>query len=153
MLKLVRVANAGEELKNETPGLKSDHLDTAGAMASFLCALHCAVLPFVVTMLPLVGLGFLASEPVEWGLIAVSALLGTLSLCLGFREHRSRRVFGLLGIALTLLVAGRIFEERELELWGPALMIAGGLTIAGAHLFKLTLCRSCRACNEHGCSV
>ena len=138
------------------PGQEMDRgakLDRAGATASFLCAIHCAIVPFVVTLLPLIGLGFLTSRPIEWGLLGLSASLGSLSLCLGFREHGSRRVFGILAVAVTLLVAGRIFEERHFGLWGPVLMVAGGLTMMGAHLFNRFLCSSCRSCHDHACEV
>ncbi len=128
-----------------------DKLDRAGATASFLCAIHCALMPFVVTMLPLLGLSFLASEPVEWALLLSSATLGSLSLCAGFKEHGSRRVFALLGIALALLVAGRIFHEHHLGVWGPVFMVMGGFTMMGAHLFNQMLCRSCRKCSDHSC--
>ncbi|RYX85235.1 MerC domain-containing protein [bacterium] len=128
-----------------------DKLDRAGATASFLCAIHCALMPFIVTILPLLGLSFLASEPVEWGLLGLSATLGTLSLCAGFREHRSRRVFALLGIALALLVAGRIFHDHQFGAWGPVLMVLGGFTMMGAHMLNQVLCRSCRKCSDHSC--
>lgn len=131
-----------------TPAVSGEHLDRAGAWASFVCAIHCAIVPFVVTVLPLVGLGFLVSRPVEWGLLGLSALLGTLSLCLGFREHRSRRVFGVLAVALTFLLAGRLFEEWHLGWWGPVLMVAGGLTMMGAHMFNRHLCRTCHVCHH-----
>ena len=131
--------------------LATDKLDKAGVTASFLCAIHCAMMPFIITMLPLVGLGFLSSEPVEWGLLACSAVLGTLSLCVGFREHRRRRVFGLLGIALALLVAGRILHDFHLGWVGPLLMVLGGFTMMGAHFLNRLLCRSCRVCSDHKC--
>jgi hypothetical protein len=43
-------------IKNE------EALDNAGMTASLMCAAHCALLPIVVTLLPVVGLGFLAHE-------------------------------------------------------------------------------------------
>ena len=146
MLNFIRTDEV--ELEQSRP---SDNLDKVGATASFLCAIHCAIMPFVLTMLPLVGLSFLASEPVEWALLAFSAILGTLSLCVGFREHRSRRVFAFLGIALALLVAGRIFHESYEGWWGPVFMVAGGFTMMGAHWLNHSLCRSCRKCSAHGC--
>ncbi len=132
-------------------GVEVGKLDRAGATASFLCAIHCALMPFIITMLPLLGLSFLASEPVEWTLILSSATLGTLSLCAGFREHKSRRVFGVLGMALALLVAGRIFHEHHVGYWGPVFMVLGGFSMMGAHLLNHSLCRSCRKCSDHGC--
>jgi len=130
---------------------RGEKLDKVGATASFLCAIHCAIMPFIITVLPLLGLGFLASEPVEWGLLACSAVLGTLSLCVGFKEHKRRRVFGVLGLALALLVAGRVFHEHHLGVWGPILMVLGGFTMMSAHVLNRLLCRSCRACSTHGC--
>jgi len=131
------------------PAIQTEKLDRAGATASFLCAIHCALMPFIITMLPLLGLSFLASEPVEWTLLLSSATLGTLSLCAGFREHRSRRVFAMLGMALALLVAGRIFHERHVGWLGPIFMVMGGFSMMGAHLLNQMLCRSCRKCGEH----
>lgn len=129
--------------------ISSQKLDKMGAGASFLCALHCAAMPFVITILPLLGLGFLASEPVEWGLLLLSATLGTLSLCLGFREHKSRRVFAFLGIAVAMLVAGRIAEHNNLGWYGPVLMVGGGFTMMAAHLLNRKLCGACHTCCSH----
>ena len=131
--------------------LDVNRLDKAGVVASFLCAIHCAAMPLVVTLLPLLGLSFLASEPVEWALLGASATLGSLSLCLGFRQHRSRLVFMVLGVALALLVAGRIFHEHHFGIWGPVLMVLGGFTMMGAHLLNHRLCHSCRKCSSHDC--
>lgn len=148
------------------PALNVEKLDRAGAVASFLCAIHCALMPIVITLLPLLGLSFLASEPVEWALLAASAALGSWSLCLGFRQHRSRRVFMILAVATALLVAGRIFHQPHLHqlhagehhdhahyasIWGPILMVLGGLTMMSAHLLNHRLCHACKRCSSDGC--
>lgn len=172
MLNLVKT----EELAQNPKAV--DQLDKAGAMASFLCAIHCAIMPLVVTLLPLLGLSFLASEPVEWALLLLSAGFGTASLCLGFKEHRSRKVFAVLGMGIALLVAGRIFhhlpigaaeiahshdghghvhgievDNTGMATFGPSviLMVLGGLTMMGAHIFNQMLCRNCRKCSDHEC--
>ena len=123
-------------------------LDRTGAIASFLCAIHCAIMPLLVTALPLVGLSFLASEPVEWVLLACSGLLGTLALWVGFRQHRAVWMFGVLGAALVLLVGGRVAEESGIEGWGQILMVLGGLSMMSAHLINRKLCRACAACGD-----
>lgn len=124
----------------------SARLDAAGMMASTMCALHCAAMPLAVTLLPLAGLGFLASEAVEWGLLGVSALLGIGSLCLGYRLHRSRRALAVLACGLALLLAGRAAERREWDSWGVALVVSGGLAVAVAHGINRHLCRTCDRC-------
>ena len=121
-------------------------LDKAGAVASLTCAVHCAVMPLVVTLLPLVGLTFLADERVEWGLLAVSATLGVSSLCFGLREHGSRRALIILAVGLSLLALGRISEEREWGRWAVLVVVAGGCTVAASHLLNRHLCHTCRRC-------
>lgn len=121
--------------------------DTAGAAASFACAVHCALLPIVVTLLPLVGLGFLANAATEWVLVALSAALGIGSLCLGFREHRSRRAFAVLATGLALLILGRWAEANATGWIGVAVVVVGGCTVAASHIVNRRLCRACLCCH------
>src|SRR5690348_9027020 len=53
--------------------------DRVGATASFLCAVHCALLPFVIALLPLIGLGFLADHRFERVFVACAAALASRS--------------------------------------------------------------------------
>lgn len=121
-------------------------LDKAGATASLACAVHCALMPLVVTLLPLVGLGFLADERMEWGLLGLSALLGSSSLALGYREHRKRQALLILSLGLTALVTGRLLEESHFETAGVIGVVLGGCTVAAAHFLNRHLCRTCRTC-------
>ena len=134
-----------------TPESVGARLDHTGATASFLCAIHCAVMPLLVAALPLLGLSFLASEPVEWILLACSAILGTIALFVGYRQHRAGWIFGALALALALLIGGRIAEKGGIEGWGTAFMVAGGLAMMSAHLINRKLCRACPACPDEGC--
>jgi hypothetical protein len=127
----------------------AERLDKAGTAASLACAVHCAVLPLFVTLLPLFGLGFLADERVEWALVVLSGLMGITSLCLGFKEHRSRRAFAYLGIGLGMLAVGRIVEEQMNSPWGVLIVVLGGVTLATAHLINRKLCNSCSTCHTH----
>jgi hypothetical protein len=103
-------------------------------------------MPMLVALLPIIGLGFLADEATEIGLLSLSSGLGIASLCLGYREHRSRRALVILAAGLTLLALGRIAEGRRFEPIGVPLVVGGGLVIAASHLLNRRLCRSCRAC-------
>lgn len=126
-------------------------LDRVGATASMLCAIHCALMPMVITLLPLVGLSFLASEKAEWTLLGLSASLGISSLCWGYREHRRKRALLYLASGLALLASGRIAEERGSVPWGVGLVVLGGVTVATSHLINRRLCKSCRVCQEQEC--
>ena len=124
----------------------SERLDALGASASLACALHCAALPFVVTLLPLSGLAFLADDRFEWAMMGAAAAIGVASLSWGYRRHRSMRALMLLSGALTLLVVGRIAEEGAWEVPGTVAMVVGGLALAGAHALNARLCRQCPTC-------
>ena len=130
---------------------RADKLNAAGGAASLLCAIHCALMPLLVTLLPVIGLGFLATEPVEWALVAMSCALGVSSLRLGFREHGKRRALMILAIGLALLVLGRVSEARDWGAWGVPVLVVGGGVVALSHVINGLLCRSCRSCEGHSC--
>ena len=121
--------------------------DNLGTAASLTCAVHCALMPFVVTLLPLAGMGFLAHESTEWTLLALSATLGIGSLCWGYRTHKSRRALSVLASGLLLLVIGRLLEERGSEWFGMLLVVSGGISVAAAHWVNKRLCRACHVCH------
>ncbi|MBC8139422.1 MAG: MerC domain-containing protein [Fibrella sp.] len=117
-------------------------LDQVGMTASLICAVHCALMPMAVTLLPLVGLDFLAHESAEWMLLGLSLLIGCGSIWLGFREHRRRHALLVLAIGFALLVTGRIAEARDSELPGVFLVVLGGMAVAGAHFVNRRLCQT-----------
>lgn len=123
-------------------------MDAVGAAASFLCAIHCAVLPFVVTLLPLWGLGFLAGAATEWGLLLLAATFAVVSLGFGYRKHRSIRVLALATGALGFLFMGRFAEHQEWGARAAALGVAGGLVLVAAHWMNFRLCRGCKKCQS-----
>jgi MerC mercury resistance protein len=126
--------------------VRTERLDTAGTMASLLCAVHCALLPLAIQLLPNLGLALLADKMLERALLGLSAALGVGSLCRGYRVHRSRRALSVLAVGLTLAVWGRILEERASGPWGVPLLVAGGLVLAAAHTLNRALCRACPRC-------
>lgn len=83
-------------------------VDRLGAVASTLCAVHCAVCALLPALFGALGVGFLLSHTVEWGLSAVAIAFGAGALMLGWRRHRSRMVAALLlgGIVGLLLSRG-----------------------------------------------
>jgi hypothetical protein len=128
--------------------MTTNHLDRAGATASFICAVHCALMPLVITLLPLVGLGWLADERIEWALVIAAGIMGVSSLCLGYRVHRNRRAFAALSVALVLLASGRIAEHHKMGWIGVAMVVCGGLTMVIAHALNYKLCRTCHSCSH-----
>src|SRR5882724_9861290 len=122
------------------PGAFAHIADRVGATASFLCALHCAALPFVLAVLPAVGLGFLADHGFERSFIICASLLATATLVYGFQRHRTRRAFAFLLPGLALLWGGGFVFDAHTGLGWHALLVAlGGSCVALAHLTNLRL--------------
>lgn len=114
--------------------------DRVGAAASFLCALHCATLPFVFALLPALGLGFLADHGFERAFIVCASTLALVTLLYGYRRHHARRAFALLLPALTLLwIGGFVFDLHGALGWHSLLVALGGSGVALAHLTNLRL--------------
>jgi hypothetical protein len=128
-------------------------LDKVGATASATCAVHCALMPLIVTLMPLVGLSFLSSEAMEWALLALSAFFGVTSLCLGYKNHRQGQALALLCPGLAFIVLGRIAEEHSILKIGVPLVVMGGLTVAGSHWLNHRLCRTCVLCTPKAASL
>ena len=93
-----------------------ERFSSLGGILSFACAVHCALTPFVVTALPLIGMEFLAEESFETPLAL---------------------------ILIALVLTGRFFAEDAAE---TACMIGGGLALACCAWINHRLCRSCHKC-------
>lgn len=59
-------------MKNHFVGLNADFF---GFVASMLCVIHCLCVPFIVTLMPLVGAAFLEDPRIEIGLILTSLII------------------------------------------------------------------------------
>ncbi|SHL86540.1 MerC mercury resistance protein [Chitinophaga jiangningensis] len=112
------------------------NLDVLGIGTSVLCAVHCALLPLLISALPLLGLHFTGHGLLEYCLLSVSFLAGCLALGRGF-WYRHRWVLPLLlfGIGFVCLVAGHfipLFHAYE----GWIIALGAGLLVA-AHWLNI----------------
>ena len=111
--------------------------DRIGAGASFLCAIHCALLPFMLALLPLLGLEFLASHAFERGFVVFASALALFSLGRGYRRHRVPQplTFALPGLLLLLL--GVTIAESGPVVVHSVMVTIGGLLLAFSHFLNL----------------
>ena len=79
-----------------------EFVDNTGACLSFACALHCMAMPLLVTILPLIGLSFLVSEPAELAIIGGAVVLALGSIVWGVRHHRRWRAFLVLIVGIAI---------------------------------------------------
>ena len=113
--------------------------DRFGATASFLCAIHCALLPFLVAVLPALGLGFLADHRYERAFILFATLLALASLAFGFRRHQRFGAFWFLVPGITLLLAGAMIALDDATNLHATLVAIGGTLVACAHIVNMRL--------------
>lgn len=113
--------------------------DRIGATASLLCAVHCALLPFVLALLPLIGLGFLADHRFERVFVACAAALASVTIFTAWRRHRRLHALFLLMPGIALLLAGIVIDIGAHEWLHTALVVCGGVLVASAHGVNLVL--------------
>lgn len=118
--------------------IQSQHLslawDKLGATLSFACALHCALQPILLAVLPLLGLGFLMNERLETAFLVFSVILATYSVASGARHHGQKQAFPVLALGILCIGMSRVWEAYE-----PALAIVGALSIVAAHVYNMKL--------------
>ncbi len=145
--------NAVSEVINESappPSRWWQLADRLGATASFLCAIHCAVLPFVIALLPLMGLEFLANHAFERGFVLFAALLATTTLITGHRKHARRLPLMLAVPGVVLLVLGVTVVDLEAHTMVHSVMVTcGGMLVASAHMINLRLTHRCNSACAH----
>ena len=124
--------------------------DRLGATASFLCAIHCAALPFVIALLPLIGLSFLADHRFEAGFVGFACVLASFALVSGYRRHRRRLPLMLAAPGLLLLILGVTFLHGGSLLAHSILVTCGGFLVAAAHFVNLRVDRGEHAGHIHG---
>lgn len=114
--------------------------DFFGFLASMACAIHCAALPFILTIGALGSLSWLENPLIEYTFIAISLILASWSIIGGFlNHHKNLTVVLVVLLGFALIVASRLVE-------GPAeaiLTSVGGVIIAIAHIYNWRLMKSC----------
>ncbi len=119
-------------------------LDALGALASFLCAAHCVLVPMLVLAVPIAGLQVLDNHTFD-RVFAVSALLfGGGVIASGYCHHRLHRVVALYLASAACLITGAFFLEAS---WTHGVVLAlGGVFLGSAHVFNR------RGVLAHGCA-
>ena len=121
--------------------------DGLGIVTSLACAVHCAVLPLVLTSLPLFGINIINNNFFEAGMIALAFVIGSLALYHGYKRHH-HRVLPLLifSTGFIFLVLKQVFIADETLLLIPAVVF-----ILSAHFLNYRFCRKANHCHSTDC--
>jgi hypothetical protein len=117
-------------------------MDTLGIVASTVCLIHCASMPFLITLLPMVGLEFLKGHTAHRVLAFFVVAFACLAIFPGYLKHRDTAVLisMLTGVGIVLLAtfgSGALFADNfELPL-----ITVGNLIVVLTHLRNRRLCK------------
>jgi hypothetical protein len=110
--------------------------DGLGVLTSLACAIHCAILPLMVTSLPLFGINIVHNQLFEWSMIALAFGVGVYSLGHGYLKHHQSIVPLAIFIAgFAFLVTKQFFHGYENWLLMPAVLM-----IISAHYQNYRMC-------------
>lgn len=116
-----------------------------GIAASVACAIHCALLPVMVSSLPLFGINIIHNAFFEWGMIALAFIVGSYSLFHGFvKHHRSFTPIFIFAAGVFFLVLKQFFHPIENWLLLPAVAL-----IISAHYYNYRLCQQRKCSSPH----
>ena len=119
--------------------------DAMGIATSVACAIHCALLPVLVSTLPVFGINIVHNLIFEWGMIALAFLVGSYSLFHGYiKHHRSFFPILIFSTGFIFLVLKQFFTEFEYSF----LTIAVALIIS-AHYYNYRLCHQSKCASPH----
>jgi hypothetical protein len=119
--------------------------DGLGIATSLACAIHCAVLPLILTSLPLFGVNIIHNSFFEWTMIAIAFLVGTYSLYHGYiKHHRSLMPVIIFAIGFVFLATKQFLHDYESYLLIPAVTL-----IISAHYINYRLCNRSKCSSVH----
>ena len=122
--------------------------DALGIAASVACAIHCAILPLILSSLPLFGINIINNGSFELFMIGLAMAIGVYSLWHGYKKHHHKLypvIFFTLGILC--LVAKQFFHQQFLYFLIPAMAL-----IVSAHWLNYREIKKTKTCNINGCS-
>lgn len=121
------------------------NLDSIGFSASFICAIHCAALPILLTTISSAKLGILTNPLFEISMILISIIVGLSSLLPSYKIHKKMSPIALLFVGFLFIFSGHFLVSENLE---PVVTPLGAFTVAFSHLINWKLAKH----NDNCCS-
>jgi hypothetical protein len=116
---------------------KKINWDALGITASVACAIHCAILPVLLTSLPVFGFDIVQNIFFEYSMILLAFAVGIYALSHGFRKHHHRTLpLYIFSIGILFLLAKQVWHTMHLWLLIPAVT-----AIISAHYLNYRLCK------------
>lgn len=117
------------------------NFDALGIAASILCAIHCALLPLLLSSLPLLGINIINNQGFEFFMIFLAFAIGIYSLWHGYKKHHQK----ILPVILFSLGIMLLFIKQFIHQYFLILLIPAVILIVSAHIINY------RSCSKAGC--
>jgi len=109
--------------------------DALGITTSIACAIHCAVLPLLLTSLPVFGFDIVQNDAFEYGMILLAFVVGVYALSHGYRKHHHQYLpLAIFSIGIVFLLAKQAWHALHIWLLVPAV-----IAIISAHFLNYRL--------------
>jgi hypothetical protein len=119
--------------------------DAMGMFTSIACAIHCAILPVLISSLPIFGINIIDNSFFEWGMIGVAFVVGSYALFHGyFKHHRSWTPILIFCFGFSFLILKQ-FHHSEAN-WFLLIAVSCILT---AHFYNYRLCHRGKCASTH----
>lgn len=121
------------------------HSDSIGSTLSFMCLIHCLILPVLIATAPFfVFLSFMKTPIAEFIMITLAVLNSLIATTSGFSKHQNY-------IAPTLLISGSILLILHYFLHDyikatEYFIVLGVFIIGTGHILNKKLCKKCTKC-------
>ena len=122
------------------------HIDFLGFSTSLLCAIHCAALPFLISISPLLG-QYLHNHAIENAIIILSFFIASYALVRGYCKHHNPQASVTVSIGFIFIVTGHLVRFQLMEI---TLTSLGATAVAIAHFINWNHIRKSRL-NHSGC--
>jgi len=128
-----------------------DKSDTFGAIASFLCLVHCITTPFVIILLQSYASQGITINPIWWQNLDFILLIISLIAVFHSTKNTSKKFVKIAlwscWIILSVFILNEKFELLSLSELGTYF---SSLSLAGVHVYNLKFCQcnSCECDNE-----
>ncbi|MBC7535350.1 MAG: MerC domain-containing protein [Ferruginibacter sp.] len=119
--------------------------DGLGIATSLACAIHCAILPLIITTLPLFGINIIHNQFFEWGMIALAFTVGVYSLFHGYvKHHHSFQPVLIFMLGFVFLISKQFFHVFEFYF-----LISAVILIVTAHYMNYRSCSRSKCQSKH----
>jgi len=110
---------------------KNQTFDIIACTSSILCAIHCAVIPILISFSTLTGLHFLSNSYIEGSFIMLGIVFVLISLVPSFiRVHQKLKPLIIAAIGFAFIALGRLDLN---EIWEVLNTVTGAFLVAFAH--------------------